>query len=340
MKRFGASLGLATLLLIGIGAAVGGTAYADAPAKTGWWNAASANGVSLPMPTTSADDLHVGQGANGPTAYAAVGYPLVGQGVSSATLQLKVAANSAVGTIDVIACPTKDATWKAGGNQPYDARPAYSCAKGIQGVVAADGTSVTFLLDAAQLAPGAGYSLAVVPTSDAKPFDVDFVKPDATSLTPQVDAGYTPPRAAAPAQPNANPANPAAPAPPAAAVSGTVPLPAAVAPVAPTVPLQAPAVAAPVAPAPAPAVAPAPVAPADAARPLAPVSNRDRYAAGTGLALLAGFLVWAFQQSSPEPRLLGGMARKAGPLAVQVSARPRGIGRFSTLRTAPARPLL
>jgi hypothetical protein len=34
------------------------------------------------------------------------------------------------------------------------------------------------------------------------------------------------------------------------------------------------------------------------------------------------------------------MARKAAPEVVPVDVRPRGIGRFATLRTAPARPLL
>jgi hypothetical protein len=333
MKRVAALLGLVPPLVL----AVAGTAYADAPTKTGWWNAASANGVALPMPTTSADDLHVGQGANGPTAYAAVAYSLVGQPVSAATLQLKVAANRTVGTIDVVACPTKDATWKGGGDQPYDAAPAYDCAKGIQGAVAADGTAVTFLLDTAQQSLGTGYSLAIVPSADAKPFDVDFVKPDATSLAPQVDATFTEPSTDNAAPPPAAPA----PQPPTTGVSGTAPLSAGtVAQLpAPAPALQGPAVAAPVVPAPQPAAAP--YVAASATRPAVPVSNKDRYAAGSGLALIAGFLVWALQQSNPEPRLLGGMARKAGPATrVPVDPAPRGIGRFATLRTAPARRLV
>ncbi|MCU1588748.1 MAG: hypothetical protein JWP11_4, partial [Frankiales bacterium] len=223
------TVGLVPVLLL----ALAGTAWADAPTKTGWWNAASANGVALPMPTTSADDLHVGQGANGPTAYAAVAYDLTGQVVSAATLELKVVANSAVGTIDVVACPTKDSAWKAGGDQTYDARPQYDCAKGIQGVAAADGTKITFLLDTAQQLLG-GYSLAIVPSADAKPFTVDFAKPDPTSLTPEVDTTAVEPGPAA-----------APPPPPATGVSGAAPLTAGTAPLAPTAPLavaQAPVV--------------------------------------------------------------------------------------------------
>src|SRR5206468_3809613 len=86
------------------------------------------------------------------------------------------------------------------------------------------------------------------------------------------------------------------------------------------------------------AAAPAPAAaPLKAAAKSEPVSNRDRYAAGTLLALLSGALVWALQQPASSPRLIGGAARKAVPTggapvpaSAAVSARPRGIGRFAT----------
>jgi 2-oxoglutarate dehydrogenase E2 component (dihydrolipoamide succinyltransferase) len=321
------TLGVASVLAV----ALAGTAYADAPAKSGWWNAATANGIALPLPTTAAGNLHVSQGPSGPASYAAVAYNLTGQDVAAATLQLKIAANSSVGTVDVYACPTKDVAWKAGDNQPYDTAPAYDCALGSKGIPNADGTAMTFLLDAGQLLGGIGFSLAIVPNSTATPFTIDFVKPDATSLATELA-----PVAEAPAEPA-----PAAAVPPQTGTSGTAPLSSVVAPVAPVVPMQEPAVAVPAQPAPAPAVAPVAPAPVAAAAEPIPVSNRERYAAGTGLALLAGFLVWAFQQSNPQPRLLGGMARKAGPeAAVLVDAAPRGIGRFATLRTAPARRLV
>lgn len=321
------AVGLLPLLLM----SAADVAWADAPSKAGWWSAAAAGGVALPQPTTGADDLHVSQAPNGPSAYAALAYDLLGQSVSAATLELKVVANTAVGTIDVVACPTRDVAWKAGGNQPADAGPKYDCTKGIQGVVAADGTAVTFFLDAAQQLSGS-YSIAIVPSADAVAFSVDFAKPDPTSLTPQVDAA--PEVQAAPA------AEPAA-APPGAGTSGTAPLSVGTAPVAPVAPLQAPPVVAPVVPAPQAAAAPVAAAPAAAQRGPEPVSNRDRYTAGSMLALLAGFVVWARQQPTTAPRLLGGMARKAGPELMPVlDAKPRGIGRFASLRTAPARPLV
>jgi hypothetical protein len=75
------------------------------------------------------------------------------------------------------------------------------------------------------------------------------------------------------------------------------------------------------------------------------VSNRDRYAAGTLLALLSGAIVWALQQPSRAHPLIGGAARKSVPAGAPLPApvvddRPRGIGRFATLRTAPARRLV
>ena len=317
---------------VSLTAALGGLALADAPTKAGWWNAATAGGVALPQPTTSTDDLHVSQGPSSPAAIAAVAYDVLGT-LSDATLLLKVVPSSAVGTVSVAACPTKDSTWKAGGNQPYDAAPAYDCAHGVPGVVAADGSTVTFLLDAAQQLPAGGLSLAIVPQEGATPFSVDFAKPDATSLTAQTEA----PAVSAPA-----PAEPAAPPPgPGVGTSGGAPITAGAAVPPPALEAAGPApVTAPELPQP--QAAPAPAAPPlQAAAAREPVDNRDRYAAGTLLALLSGALVWALQQPASAPRLIGGAARKAAPVAPPpVSARPRGIGRFATMRTAPARRLV
>jgi hypothetical protein len=328
MKRTVALLGLVPPLLVG----VAGTAYADAPTKAGWWNAATANGVALPQPTTASGDLHVAAGPTGPAAYAAVGYELAGQAVTGGLLTLKVVANTAVGTVAVKACPTKDDSWKGGDDQPIDSAPAYDCSKGSNGVANADGTSITFILDEGQLLGADTYSLALVPVDGAAPFTVDFAKPDATSLTPEVEEAAAP-EAPAPAYVAPAPAPPPA-------MSGAAPLAAGTVTV-PVQPAPAPAVAVPVVPAPQAAAAPAALAPAAASRPAEPVSNRERYIAGSTLALLSGFLVWVFQQQSRQPRLLGGMARKAGlEAAVVIDPRPRGIGRFAALRTTPARPLV
>ena len=206
-------LGLAPVLLL----SAASTAWADAPSKAGWWNAMSAGGAALPLPTTNTDDLHVSQGPNGPAAYAALAYDILGQTVTAATLELKVVANSAVGTLDLMACPTKDASWKAGGDQPIAAGPQYDCAKGVVGAASSDGSTVTFFLDAPALG-STGYSVAIAPSAGAVPFSVDFAKPAAASLTLQVEA---PPVEPGPAVP------PAAPAPAASPAPATVPAPAA-----------------------------------------------------------------------------------------------------------------
>ncbi|MFN2523783.1 MAG: hypothetical protein ABR614_10805 [Mycobacteriales bacterium] len=320
--------------------ALSGVASADAPTKAGWWNAVSANGFALPQPTTGADDLHVGEGPSGPSAYAAVAYDLTGQSVSGARLELTVEPDSAVGTVKVQACPTKTITWKAGGNQPYDTRPEYDCARATPGSLAADGSKVVFLLDAPAEA-SAGYSLAIVPVDGAAPFMVDFAKPGPTSLTPELASAQD-------GEPTTDTAAPPPYVPPATGTSGTPPL-------SPTVTVEAPPLTAsgptpelavPAAPAPVTAAevpAAAPQVPAAAVRPAVPVSNRERYVAESLLALLVGAFVYALQQPSAQPRLIGGMARKGGAAPLPVlpgSQAPRGIGRFATVRTAPARRLV
>ncbi len=107
--------------------------------KTGWWNAATANGSVLLVPTTGADDLHVLQGPTGPGAIAAVAYDLSGQDVVGAMLTLKVVPKSAVGTTDVRPALRPGVDWKAGGNQPMTEGPKYDCTKGLPGILAADG---------------------------------------------------------------------------------------------------------------------------------------------------------------------------------------------------------
>ena len=76
----------------------------------------------------------------------------------------------------------------------------------------------------------------------------------------------------------------------------------------------------------------------------APSGDRERYIAGSVLALLAGALVWALQQPIPAPRRIGGLARTAAPteaLPTALTVGPvRGIGRFAVARTAPARRLV
>jgi hypothetical protein len=336
--RLLALLLLTTASAVAVLPAAGATAAA--PVKAGWWNVATFGGAALPLPTTAAGDLHVGQGLSGPTAYAAVAYFAKGA-VTAATLELKVTAGRTAGTPALQACPTKDDRWKPAQDGPVTDAPAYNCSRAaVIGVVAADGATVTFLLSEAQLS-GATYSLAIVPVAGSAPFQLDLTKPGLQSLTTATYGSPTvtgsAPAAPAVSWPSGSAAVPApavltgrvTTAPPAFAVAAAPQLAAATAPT-PQTAAQAP---------------PDPsAAPAAAALPPLPLSNRDRYEAGTLLALIAGALVWAFQQPATAPRLIGGMARTASPGAVPSGATaaspPRGIGRFAVVRTAPARRLL
>lgn len=346
MKRARAGGVLAGAVLLA--AAFGPTAaWAAAPTKAGWWNAASAGGTALPMPTTATGDLHVGQGPNGPTAYAAVGYDLSGQQVSGAVLELKITPNSTVGTPDLTACPTKTTSWRPVDDGPIADAPTYDCSThGVAGLVSATGDTVTFLLDQAQQLAG-GYSLAIVPSANATPFQLDLTKPGAQSLTVTAFGDATQP--AAPPTTDAGGYVPPPVTTGGGSSSGMTPSNLNTAVLSPTgtTALSAPAPALAGAAttggsAPAPVVAPpgglAAVPAASALLP--PASNRARYVAGSLLALIVGALVWAVQQQSPQPRLIGGLARTAPAAPLDPAAPTRGIGRFASARTAPPRRLI
>src|SRR3954447_7180466 len=169
-------------------------AQADAPVRTAWWNTASGGGQSAPAPTTAEGGMHIAVVPGQVLAFGAVLYALPAD--ATATLELKI---SGQGTPVLRACPTKDTSWKAGGDQAADAAPAYDCSlRSYTGSVSADGATVTFLLDgSAETTPGQ-LSLAIVPylTHDAPagvapqlpvdatpPFTTDIAAPDASSLT-------------------------------------------------------------------------------------------------------------------------------------------------------------
>jgi hypothetical protein len=218
------------LILLG---ALTSTAYADAPQRVGWWNSASGPagpaGAAAPSPTTPPGGLRV---AAGPTAgaapssllptqtpqgeqilaYGAVLYALA-EG-SSATLQLKIA-GTPQGTPQVAACPTRNATWTAGDDQPSSSEPAYDCTtQHFPGTVSADGTTISFTVKAQFESSPDLLSLAIVPdlSSTAVPgggntaFAVDLAPPGATSLTPQPEAA--PSAASTPVSPSQSAAPP------------------------------------------------------------------------------------------------------------------------------------
>jgi hypothetical protein len=169
-------------------------ANADPAVRVGWWNTASGGGQAAPDPTAPDGGLHIAVAPGQILAYGAVLYNLAPN--DTATLELKL---SGQGTPVLEACPTKDVSWKEGGDQQSDAAPAYDCSvHSYTGSISSDGTTATFLVDGgADTAPGQ-LSLAILPymTHDAPggvgtelpvdstvPFSVDISKPDVDSLT-------------------------------------------------------------------------------------------------------------------------------------------------------------
>lgn len=335
--------------------AVATPAQAAAPERSGWWSRLA----PLPAPLTMEGDLRITGQGTAATAYSAV--LLTAPGATTATLDLLVRPGTAVGTGEVVACPTADADWEEGSNQPFDAAPAYDCSDQAFGTLSADGTTLTFLLDdSTQLSPGT-WSLALVPAPEGSaPFAVDLQPPGPASFTPEAPATAEPPPASSSPPPVSTdtaapppfvesfdtgsllpPADPGSGDTGAPLLAGTEPLPAAPA----------------AAPGPQPAVASGPATSfpqAVAVRPVAqslPGGERGRLVALLALVALSGAVGYALGQQRPGPRLIGGRAGAVRPPAepgavaasaavpTPAAARERGIGRFARVRDAAPRRL-
>jgi hypothetical protein len=309
-RRISIALGCLGAGLLAVGALTP-TAYAQAPQRVGWWNAASSSGgpagaAAAPAPTTPAGGLRVASGPTTPAgpllpsqvppnsqiaAYGAVLYALP-EG-SSAALKLTIA-GSPQGTPQVVACPTTATSWPAGDDQPASSEPAYDCAsQHFAGTLSADAKTISFQVKAQfETTPGL-LSLAIVPdtTSTAlptggAPFAVDFAPPDAGSFTPALSEDTGSSTEPLPLPPFLTPSTPTD------VTGGTVGAPLA---------LPLPSLSAPV---PLPTAAPVPAPqgkpPAAAAPPRSPVAAvaadtvKARVASALGTAtLLAAIVVWS-----------------------------------------------
>ena len=335
-------------------------AQADPAVRTGWWNTVSGGGQAAPSPTTPDGGLHIAVAPGQMLAYGAVLYDLAQD--ATATLELKV---SGQGTPVLAACPTKDSSWKEGGDQDASSAPAYDCSlHSYTGSVSSDGATVTFLLDgSAETTPGE-LSLAIVPvmTKNAPdpvgtelpvdattPFSIDVAKPDVSSLTvtsvPSTtdlggsSGGPQPPTVSNPGTSGTTssagnggaqvPPNLTAGPPPATSSTG--------------VDNTAPQVASSGAPQQTGAIAPA-------AAGLPKVDNTAHNAALALLVLVAMAVIGSGTTSMQRsPKLLGGAGRHAAaagaavaaaPVAIAMPAMSRGLGRFAKERVAPPRPLV
>jgi len=101
-------------------------AYAEAPARVGWWNTVSAGGAAAPAPMTPSGGMHVASGPGQVLAYGAVLYPMPAQALLG-RLTFTIAGSQ--GTVALLACPTKTSSWPGGDDQPPDKAPDYDCSK-------------------------------------------------------------------------------------------------------------------------------------------------------------------------------------------------------------------
>jgi hypothetical protein len=312
-----------------------GVAWASEPQRAGWWNSLSGGGFAAPQPTTAEGDLRVAQGLAGPLAYAALLY--VAPGSTSADLTLKLRDGRTAGTPAIMACPTADTEWEAGGNQPAETGPAYDCALSTTGVLSEDGTSITFALDDRLQLERGTWSFALAPVDGSSPFSVDLEAPAAGTFVAS--------------QP---PAQPPASDPPPDGSDGT----AWDAPTgdsrfsepSPFVPAEPPPVDEPVVEPPAAADAETgglPTLPPPAV-PVEGEARSEQNPRGRLLALLTllgGTVMVGYSTSNERsgPRLIGGRARALGVVdeitLPSAEERPRGIGRFARERHAPPRRL-
>ncbi|HET7310005.1 MAG TPA: hypothetical protein VFJ17_01630 [Mycobacteriales bacterium] len=334
-------------------------AQADQPVRAAWWNTASGGGQSAPQPTTADGGLHVAVAPGQILAYGAVLYSMAQD--ATATLELKV---SGQGTPVLVACPTKDTSWKAGGDQPASDAPAYDCSlHSYTGSVSSDGTTVTFLLDgSAESTPGE-LSLAIVPymthdapggvgtelpTDSTVPFSVDIAPPDVSSLT--VTSGSSTGQVGSPKLGGSQPptVTPAGSGSTTAGSTGGAQVP-------PNLTAGPPPATTTAVDNTAPQVAPTGSAQQSGAlTPAAagmPKVDNTAHNAALALLILVAMAVVASGTTSMQrsPRLLGGASRHAAAAgagagvaatAVAMPITTRGLGRFARERVAPPRPLV
>lgn len=353
----------ASIGLVATGA-VFSPASADTPVKVGWWNFASGGGQAAPAPDTNAGGLRVGVSSSQTLAFGAVEYSLPRDG--SATLELKVTSMTSNANAPVvnaiIACPTKDDSWKAGDNQDSSTAPAYDCERAYSvGRLSADQSTMTFQVNGSADISDGVLSLAIVPahstaiayigtdpgtgTDLTPPFVVDFDKPGSNSFVTEggssdssssdsPSSSSAPPPATDSGSTGSTSSTPSFPAPPA---SSDVSVPATTT----TDPGTSPVVA-PQQPASTGGTAPAAaVAPAKTDN-----SRHDLLLVLLILLLFAILYTQNVQQRAPRRVAAtpppGQPATEAATLPVPypVGFAPRGLGRFSKPRAEAARPLI
>ena len=342
-------------------------ASADTPTKVAWWNFAAAGGQAAPEPDTNAGGLRVGVSSTQTLAIGAVEYNLPKD--AGATLELaitSITSNANAPTLNaILACPTKDDSWKAGDDQDASTAPAYDCSTHqFVGRLSADQSTMTFQVDGSADVSDGVLSLAIVPahstavpyvgtdpgtnTDLTAPFVVNFDKPNANSFVSDAatssdssgsgsgsSSSVPPPTGTGSGSSSGGTSAPSFPAPPA---SGDVSVPSATTTdqgSAPVVAGQQPTSTG--ATTPAAAIAPA------------KTDNTKHDLLLVLLILLLFGILYTQNAAQRGPRRVGaGAAAAAGaageaaavPVTYPAGLAPRGLGRFAKPRMENARPLL
>ena len=175
--RAGAVVVLIGLLAMQLWSAAGGAADLM---TAGWWWRAQTGTVALPPPPhVPAGGLAVGEGADGPTAMAALRFALEDDEIDP-VLSLVVSEELAPPEIGLSACPAK-APWFGIQAGTWDERPQPDCDRGkVEGTRSENGASWTFPLSALH---GDGLlDVVIVPAEGSSPFEISFDPPTAASL--------------------------------------------------------------------------------------------------------------------------------------------------------------
>jgi len=192
MRRGVCAIGGVIALLIAQTLAFAGTARADSvgPDAQGWWSEAQQAPQPLPVDTVTGKNLQVGGDPTGPNAIAAVRYIVPGtiDGIPvdpasvPATLTLKVAPNTTVGTPAVVACAVVG-SWQPANGGAWSAHPNYSCSPSATGALSPDKTAIVFNLGPGLQARPGTYDLALAPApANQAPFSVQFLPAGSDSL--------------------------------------------------------------------------------------------------------------------------------------------------------------
>lgn len=166
------------------------SAGADSAGAFGWWYQLNDSALPLappPPPNAPSGGIYVQGTLAGPSAYGAVHFSSPGTTAGVATLAIE----GQNGAVEVALCPTT-APWQGADGGEWQKAPTFDCSTlKVLGIIAADGTSVSFQITDA-LALSGEYDLALVPDPTAQTvFSLSLRAPGPDFFTPTSDTEAT-----------------------------------------------------------------------------------------------------------------------------------------------------